>query len=160
MGSDKKNDTTRSTENEIRKGRKFSVAEAIGRAGAGTLKGASPVPRSHQALMDLGLMLEARLHDPDGSLRTTLISRLGHNLPLLDKHRDHPAQALREMLENLLSSESALQTLVRDADARWGRDYQERPRFNKPGQPDAPDDPYTPTSVRAALQELLADLAG
>jgi hypothetical protein len=160
MGSDKKNDTTRSTENEIRKGRKFSVAEAIGRAGAGTLKGASPVPRSQQALMDLGVMLETRLHDPDGSLRATLISRLGHNLPLLDKHRDHPVAALREMLEKLLSSESALQTLVRDTDARWGRDYQERPRFNKPGQPDAPDDPYTPTGVRAALQELLAELAG
>ncbi len=158
MGSNKKDDTTRSTENEIRKGRKFSLAEAIGRQGAGTLKGASPVPRSRQALMDLEAILETRLADPDGSLCSTLSSRLGQDLPLLDKHRDNPVGALKELLGNLLSSESALQTLVRDTDARWGRDYQERPLFNKPGQTPAPNDPYTPSGVRTTLEKLLAQI--
>jgi len=155
MSSNKKDDTTRSTEDEIRKDRKFSMAEAIGRAGAGNLKGASPVPRSHQALMDLEAILDARLIDSEGSLRGTLVQRLGQNLPLLDKHRDQPAEALRELLTGLLSSESALLTLVRNTDSRWGRDYQERPYFNKPGQPADPDDPYTPESVRQTLQNLL-----
>ena len=43
-------------------------------------------------------------------------------------------------------------------DARWGRDYGERPRFNRPDQDDHPDDPYTPASVQAALQALLRQL--
>ena len=155
MDSNKKDDTTRSTEDEIRKDRKFSVAEAIGRAGAGNLKGASPVPRSRQALMDLELLLETHLVDSEGSLRDTLIQRLSQDLPLVDKHLKNPADALRELLSGFLSSESALLTLVRDTDSRWGRDYQERPIFNQPDQPDAPDDPYTPDSVRSALQNLL-----
>lgn len=158
MSSNKKDDTTRSTEEEIRKDRKFSMAEAIGRAGAGNLKGASPIPLSRQALMDLQSLLDTRLVDPEGSLRKILQQRLSENLPLLDKYRSAPAEALREMLEKLLTSESALLTLVRDTDTRWGRDYQERPRFNIPGKPDAPDDPYTPASVRAALQGLLGTL--
>ena len=155
MSSKKKNDTTSDTEKEIQQGRKFSVAEAIGRAGAGTLKGASPVPRSQQALMELKTLLSGRLVDPEGSLRSTLVVRLKQELPLLDKHRDQPAAALRELLEKILSSDSALQTLVRDTDARWGRDYQERPIFNEPDQEDHPDDPYTPKSVRTALENLL-----
>ena len=44
MKSNKKDDTTGSVENEILKERKFSLSEAIGRAGAGNLKGASPIP--------------------------------------------------------------------------------------------------------------------
>ncbi len=140
---------------EIRQSRKFSVADAIGRAGAGTLKGSSPIPRSKQALMELKTLLADRLHDPEGSLGATLVIRLAQDLPLLDKHLDQPAGALRILLENLLSSDSALQTLVRDTDARWGRDYQERPMFNKPGQDDHPDDPYTPKGVKSALEALL-----
>ena len=156
--NNKKNDTTQETEKEIRQSRKFSVAEAIGRAGAGTLKGASPIPRSQQALMDLKSLLQGKLQDPEGSLRATIMVRLEVNLPLLDQHLDRPAGALRHLLEKILSSESALQTLVRDTDARWGRDYQERPMFNKPGQDDEPDDPYTPTSVRTTLEALLTQI--
>lgn len=155
MSSNKKDDTTRSLENEILKDRKFSMSEAIGRANAGNLKGASPVPLSKQALMDLESIIENRIVDPEGSLAGTLVQRLKRNLPLVDKHRDHPVDALKELVQNILSSESALNTLVRDTDARWGRDYQERPMFNVPGKPDAPDDPYTPTSVRATLAKLL-----
>ncbi len=155
MASNKKNDTTDDVEKEILQSRKFSVADAIGRAGAGTLKGASPIPRSRQALMELKTLLSARLHDPEGSLRATIMVRLEQELPLLDKHLDNPAGALREWLENLLESDSAMQSLVRAADARWGRDYQERPLFNKPGQENHPDDPYTPEGVKTLLETLL-----
>ncbi len=155
MSSNKKNDTTKDTEKEIRQSRKFSVADAIGRAGAGTLKGASPVPRSQQALMDLESLLSNKLVDPEGSLRSTLLVRLEQNLPLLDKHLDQPARALSELVNSILKSESALQTLVRETDSRWGRDYQERPMFNRPGLEDNPDDPYTPASVKLALETLL-----
>jgi hypothetical protein len=158
MSSDKKDNTTRSVENEIRKDRKFSLSDAIGRAGGGNLKGASPIPRSRQALMDLENLLSNGLYDPAGSLVGTLVARLNDNLPLLDKHLDAPVGALREMLSAVLSSDSQLQALVRDTDARWGRDYQEKPRFNRPGQPDAPDDPYTPDSVREALGNFLNQL--
>ncbi len=156
MKSNKKDDTTGSVENEILKERKFSLSEAIGRAGAGNLKGASPIPLTRQALMDLQTLIDVHLEDPDGSLNATLSQRLSQNLPLLDKHREHPVGALKEMLQSLLDSQSALNTLVRDTDARWGRDYQERPRFNIPGKPDAPDDPYTPAGVRIVLENLLS----
>ncbi len=155
MSSNRKNNQLRSTEEEIRKERKFSITEAISRAAAGNLKGASPVPLTRQALMNLETILDTRLIDSDGSLRATLHQRLNSNLPLLDRHRDKPVEALKELLTGLLASESALNNLVRDTDARWGRDYQERPRFNKPGQEPKPDDPYTPNGVRTALQNLL-----
>lgn len=158
MAAKKKNDTTKATEKEILSSRKFSVAEAIGRANAGVMKGASPIPRTRQMVMELSELIENRLNDPEGSLAATLSMRLGQQLPLLDRHRDHPLAALQEFLQKFLNSETELNSLVRDTDARWGRDYQEKPRFNIPGQPDAPDDPYTPKGVRQALECLFSTL--
>ncbi len=155
MASQKKDDSTKTTEIEIRKSRRFNLADAIGRAGAGNLKGASPIPRSQQVLMDLEESLAAGLYDPPGSLAAVLMARLKQNLPLIDKHLDDPTGALREMIQQLLRSESLLLALARETDVRWGRDYQERPFFHRPGQPADPEDPYTPTGIRETLQDFL-----
>jgi hypothetical protein len=141
-------------EAEIRRGRTFSLAEAVGRAAAGSLKGASPVPASRQALLAAEALLEAKLNDPEGSLAGTLLARLADDLPLLDRHRDHPADALAELLDRVLATPAALADFVRETDARWGRDYDERPRFESPGRPAAPDDPYPVDDVRARLVAL------
>jgi hypothetical protein len=146
------------TEQEIRRERKFSLAEAVGREAAGALKGASPVPQTRQLLLEIEHVLDNRLADSEGSLRRTIMARLENNPPLLGRYFGNPEGALREFLEAALATPSALESLVRDSDSRWGRDFDEKPRFNRPGQPDQPDDPYTPGSVKAALLSLLETL--
>lgn len=141
-------------EAESLRGRTFGLAEAVGRAAAGSLKGASPVPVSRQALLAAAALLEAKLDDPEGSLAATLLARLADDLPLLDRHRDRPAGALAELLDRMLATPAALAEFVRETDARWGRDYDERPRFEAPGRPAAVDDPYTVDNVRARLAAL------
>ena len=144
-------------EREVRRGRRFDLAEALGRAGAGSLKGASPVARARQVLLEVRGLLEARLPDPEGSLTRTILARLESDTPLLARHFAAPAGALAEFLDRVLASPALLADLVRDADARWGRDYGERPRFERGGSP-APDDPYTEDGVAAQLRELRAGL--
>lgn len=140
-------------EDEIRRGRPFDLAEAIGRAGAGALKGASPVAPTRQALMAIRARLETGLADTEGSLTRTILARLEADTPLLGRHLDQPAAALAEFLDRVLGTPGELGALVRDADARWGRDYAERPHFESAGAPH-PDDPYTEAGVRALLTEL------
>lgn len=156
--TDPDNTEKRSTEQEIRRGRKFSVAEAVGREAGGALKGASPVAAADRLLAEIEELLESRLRDSEGSLARTLMACLKQDTPLLGRHLDDAPGALRELLDRVVGSASQLGQLVRDADARWGRDYGERPHFNRPGQPDHPEDPYTPEGVRDALQQLRSAL--
>lgn len=132
----------------------FDPAAVVGRAGAGNLKGASPVPAAQQVLLAAGALLEAHLPDSDGSLARTLLARLADAPALLDRHRERPAGALAQLVDGLLAEPALLAELVREADVRWGRDYDERPRFESPGRAPAPDDPYTADSVRDLLREL------
>lgn len=141
-------------EAEIRRGRAFDLSEAIGRAAAGSLKGASPVPATRQLVLAAAALLEAKLDDPEGSLAATLLARLADDPPLLDRHRGDPAGALAAVLDRALATPAALAELVRETDARWGRDYDERPRFEGPGRPAAADDPYPEDDVRARLAAL------
>ncbi len=143
------------TEREIRRERKFSLAEAVGREAAGALKGASPVAPARQVLLEIENILETGLRDPEGSLLRTLLARLKNNPALLADHFGDAPGALRSFLAPILASRSTLDTLVRDTDARWGREFQEKPIFDRPGHPVRTDDPYTPGSVAASLQELL-----
>jgi hypothetical protein len=129
-----------STEREIRRQRKFSLAEALARENAGALKGASPVARGRQVLLEVEHLLKDHLDDADGSLRRTLLAHL------------------EEYLAAVLEKPARLEILVRDADIRWGREYQEKPHFESEGKPSHPDDPYTVAGVRRACTELLATL--
>ena len=149
---------TESTESRIRRERKFSLAEAVGREAAGSLSGASPVARSRQVLLEIGHLLESHLNDPEGALARTLLAKLELDPPLLARHFDRPAGALTEYLELTLGKDALLNALVRDTDARWGRDNQERPHFEREGHPPHPDDPYTRAGVRALLTDLLEEL--
>ena len=154
----KKPNDSASTENEIRRQRKFSLAEAVARENAGALKGASPVARSRQVLLEVDQLLATHLDDPDGSLRRTILAHLELDAPLVARHFDRPAGALEEYLAAVLDQASRLETLVRDADARWGREYQEKPHFESGGKPPHPDDPYTVAGVKGSCTDLLAEL--
>jgi hypothetical protein len=61
-------------EREIRKGRKFTLAEAIGRlAGPGAMKGVSPVTRKQQAAVEIYNWLTEHMPVGNGELHAVLL---------------------------------------------------------------------------------------
>jgi hypothetical protein len=143
---------------QIRDGRKFTVAEAIGRMGGpGMMKGASPITQKQQADAELQSFLERRLNTPAGALSAVLLRQVQES-ELLLKHLEQPLVALATYVQSILDSDYRLQELVRESDAEWGRTYGERPYFEKAGCPADPEDPYTVASVRASLSQLAEEL--
>lgn len=159
MASSKKPNPDKELDPSPLQGRKFSLADAIGRAGQGTLKGASPVSPSVQLFLGIQNILETQLMDPEGSLTRTILAQCESNPPFLARHHGHPEAALQEYLKQILRSAANLEQLVRETDARWGQQYNERPYFEKPGQAAAADDPYTVEGVRQLLDILLEHLS-
>jgi hypothetical protein len=146
-------------EQEIRAGRKFSLAEAIGRlAGPGAMKGESPITRKEQAEAQIEAYLDRHLSDTAGALRAVLLRQVCES-ELLDDKLDQPLAALAAHVRRVLDSEYVLQELVRESDVEWGRVFGERPYFEKEGNAPHKDDPYTIESARAALAQLIEKLA-
>ena len=146
-------------EREIRKGRKFTLTEAIGRlAGPGAMKGESPVARMQQAEIEIANWLKGHLADAGGALQVALHRQVKASEILLNNY-DQPLVVLAGYCQRVLDSDYLLEELVRDADIEWGRLMGERPQFEKKGSSSHPDDPYTLASVRNALAGLLKQLA-
>jgi hypothetical protein len=145
-------------EQEIRRRRAWDLAGAVARTGAGNLRGASPVPADRQLVLEAGAILAARLPDPEGTLTRVLLDRLADDPSLVGAWRGRPAAALVALVGQALATSAALEDLVREVDARWGRDYDERPRFETGGRPPAADDPYTLAGVRRQLETLRQEL--
>jgi hypothetical protein len=146
-------------EREIRQGREFNLAEAIGRlAGPGAMKGASPVARLQQAEVEIESWLRRHLADAAGALQVALLRRIAGSELLLENY-DRPLVALAGCCQQVLGSDYHLKELVREADTEWGRVFGERPHFEREGSPPHPDDSYTVESVRSALSELVRQLA-
>jgi hypothetical protein len=142
-------------EREIRKERKFSLADAIGRlAGPGMMKGVSPVARKQQSEMEIEAYLERHLIDAAAILPAVLLRRVKGSELLLNNF-DQPLFVLASYIQRVLDSEYLLKELVREADIEWGRTLGERPYFEKDGCPPHPDDPYTIESVRVILSRLM-----
>jgi len=142
-------------EREIRRGRKFSVSDAIGRlGGGGLLKGASPVPPMQQTEAAIANYLGSHLDDPGGVLAQVML-RYVKASEILIENFDQPAVVLARYVNQVLNSETMLKDLVREADVERARMLGERPQFEREGRPPDPDDPYTVASVRTALTRLL-----
>jgi hypothetical protein len=145
-------------EREIRKGRKFSLSEAIGRmAGPGMMKGVSPITGTQQCEAEIEEYLRRHLIDAAEVLPAVLLRRVKENELLLE-HFDKPLFVLASYVQRVLDSEYLLKELVREADIEWGRTLGEQPHFEKEGCPPDPDDPYTIESVRATLLRLVEKL--
>jgi hypothetical protein len=146
-------------EREIRKGRKFNLAEAIGRmAGPGAMKGVSPVPLKQQAAVEIENWLLHHVPPGNGELQVVL-KRSVEGSEFLLNNFEQPLGALAMYCKQVLDSDYRLKELVREADVEWGRVQGERPYFEKEGAPHHPDDPYTIESVRHTLSGLLTQLA-
>jgi hypothetical protein len=145
-------------EREIREGRKFSLAEAIGRlAGPGMMKGVSPVPRKQQAEAEIASFLDRNVNSPAGAMSVVLFRRVKESELLLNNY-DQPLIALAGYAQTVLDSEYLLQELVRECDVEWGNVFGERPYFEKEGCPPHRDDPYTAESARTTLCQLVEKL--
>jgi hypothetical protein len=153
-----RSDADAELEREVLKGRKFTLAEAIGRmAGPGAMKGASPITRRQQAEVEIENWLEHHLADAGGGLHVALLCGVKGSELLLQNY-DQPLIALGGYCRRILSSDYLLSELVRFADVEWGRVFGEQPYFERPGSAAHADDPYTVESVRNALSGLLKQL--
>ena len=154
-----RSDADAELEREIRKDRKFTLTEAIGRmAGPGAMKGASPIARLQQAGVEIENWLSIHLADATGALHIALLRGVRES-ELLLKNFDQPLLVLGSYCQRILGSEYLLEELVRQADIEWGSILGERPHFEKAGLPADADDPYTLDSVRNTLTGLLKQLA-
>jgi hypothetical protein len=145
-------------EREIRKDRKFTMTEAIGRmAGPGAMKGVSPITRKQQAAVEIENWL--RRHMPGGSseLEVVMLRCIKESEILLEGY-EQPLSVLAACCRRVLNSDYLLKELVRQADIEWGQVQGQRPYFDKEGSPPDPDDPYTYASVRKTLTGLLEQL--
>ncbi len=154
-----KSEADANLEREVRKDRKFSLAEAIGRlAGPGAMKGASPIPRKQQVEIEIDEFLRRELADDTGALRTVIYRGVKESEQLINNY-DRPQAVLAAFLRSVLDSEHRLKDLVREADVEWGRILDERPHFEQDGSPPHPDDPYTLRSVRQTISQLIEKLS-
>ena len=160
---DESEDTPRSEadaelEREIRKERRFTLAEAIGRlAGPGAMKGESPVARMQQAEIEIASWLKGHLADAGGALQVVLHRQIKGSELLLNNF-DQPLVVLASYCQRVLNSDYLVEELTRDADVEWSRVMGERPYFELPGAPQHPADPYTIESVRQALSDIFDQL--
>ena len=140
-------------EREIRKGRKFSLDEAIGRmAGPGAMKGVSPVTRMQQAAAEIENWLTQHMSAGNDELQVVLLRRVKESELLLHNF-EQPLVVLADFCRRVLDSDYLLKELVREADVEWGRVH-----FDREGSPLDPDDPYTFESVRKTLAGLIEQL--
>ncbi len=155
MTSDKDDrDRDLAIQREILSGRKFSLAEAIGREGGSFLKGESPIPKLAQAIAELQMFINQNLSDSSGALQAVLYSWVKTDTRV-SQHLNSPLIALDEILSTLIDNQNLLYELVRQVDHKWGQLYDERPYFQEPGQAPHPQDEYTHESVRIQLVGLL-----
>lgn len=151
---DQENDRNLAIQREILSGRKFSLAEAIGREGGSFLKGESPVPKLVQAVAQINRFIDQNLSDSSGALQAVLYNWVKTD-SLVSQHLNSPLIALNEILSKLIDNQNLLYEFVRQVDYKWGQIYGERPYFQQPGHPPHPQDEYTHESVRLKLIELL-----
>jgi hypothetical protein len=146
-------------ERQVRKGRKFSLAEAIGRlAGPGAMKGVSPIARKQQAGVEIETWLRRHLLTAEDALGVVLLRHVRESDLLLNNY-DQPLIVLAACCQQILDSDDLLKRLVRAADIEWGHVLGQQPYFEEEGSPPHPDDPYTLESVKSALSRLIEQLA-
>lgn len=153
------NERDKAIEREIRSHHRFTLADAIGqRAGSGFFAGSTIVPPAREAAMALRQYVERHLDDSDGCMRTVLVRRFDETV--MSQHLDDPVAPLAPVLHRILHNDEVLYEFVRQVDVEYGRLMDERPHFQRPGQPPHPDDVYTHATVRDALGKLHRQLGG
>ena len=143
---------------EIRSGRKFSLSEAIGRAGSSFLKGSQDmVPRPLRALAVINEFIEQHLNDSDGALKICLKRWVKADVRI-GKYLDEPLEALHRILLDIVQQPQILYEFARQVAIEWGNMNGEHPLFQKPGTLPHPNMVYTHQLIRDVLAKLLDKL--
>lgn len=155
MTTPNQSEQDRQIEQDARAGHEFSLAELIGREGGDFLKGESPIPKLVQASTEINRFIVHHLSDSSGCLQSVLQTWVTLDEAKVSQHLDDPLRALEEMIISILENEQLLYELVKQVDFKWGQLYQEKPYFQRPGQPPHPEDEYSHESVYQVLSEFL-----
>ncbi len=158
MTDNQEKERNKAIQMEILAGRKFSLAEAIGREGGDFLKGESPVPKLLQATTEINTFIATNLQDSSGALQAILQTWVTEDEAGVSQYLNSPLQALTQLLNKILNNSELLYELVKEVDFKWGQMYDERPYFQSPGQTPHPNDEYTHDSVEEKLRSLLNKL--
>lgn len=158
MTSEQEKERNRNIQKDILSGRKFSLAEAIGREGGDFLKGESPVPKLVQATTEINTFIANYLNDSSGALQMILQTWVIQDEAGISRSLDAPLKGLQALIKKILDNSEVFYEFVRQVDFKWGQLYDERPYFQLPGQAAHPDDEYTHESVKEKLIYLLTIL--
>ncbi|MBD3220813.1 hypothetical protein GF314_06185 [bacterium] len=151
---DRAREVDRAIEQEARRRRSDLAGLLAGRDGGDHLRGASPTPVIRRALLEIEQWLQDHLDATDPALVRVLLRWLAARPERLEAGVGRPAATLADWLPRLLDSPAVMRDLVREIDMAWGELNQERPHFERPGEPPHPDDPYTLASVTRTLETL------
>lgn len=142
---------------EIRQGRKFSLAEAIGREGGSFMKGESAIPRPVRAANAIKQYLNSQLVDPSSAFATTLFTWVTADIRV-SRQLDTPLVALEQILESLLNESTTFYEFSRQVAIAQSHITGNRPHFQQPGRPPLPHADYTHESIKELMSELLQPL--
>lgn len=135
------------------RGRAFTLADAIGKVGAGLLAGDAAVPRPLRARARLEGFIDQHLVDGPGGLRAVLRQTVREDLRI-SRDFEAPFGALEAILQELAQEPAQLHEFARRVAVVQGELYGERPVFQRPGEPPQAGADYCHDSIREALLAL------
>lgn len=138
---------------EIRDGRKFTLAEAIGRESGSFMKGDSSIPRPLRAATQINQFITKHSTDPAGALPTTLCTWANNDIRV-SRQLDTPLVALAQIIESTLNEPTSFCELARQVAITHSQLTGDRPYFQSFGQPPHPEAEYTHDAISAELLRL------
>lgn len=145
-------------ERDILRGRKFSIADAIGREGGNFVKGFNPIPRLDQVISFLTVFIADNINDSSRVLMTVLQDNVKNDRMEIAENIETPLQYLHNLIKSYIDNPYQLYEITREVDFKWGQINDEKPHFQKPGETPNPDDEYTHGIVLKMLSDLLAKI--
>lgn len=146
-------DATSEIEKEIRSGRKFSIAEAIGREGGGFMKGESAIPRPLKAANEVKQFITTYSGKSTGVLADELYAwtiadiRFGAQL-------DTPLVAIALTVNSLLKESAMFYEFARQVAIAQAKLTGDRPYFQQPGRLPHPESDYPHHAIRQYLLDI------
>ncbi len=144
---------TEEIEREIRAGRKFSLAEAIGREGGGFMKGESAIPRPLRAANEIKQFITTFSPDPAGVLASELTLWATSDAGV-SRQLDTPLVALAQIVDSLLAEPTVFYEFARRVAIAQSKLTGDRPYFQQLDQPAHPDADYTHHNIRQYLLDI------
>ncbi len=140
---------------DILSGRKFSIAEAIGREGGSFIKGHNPIPQLDQSISFLTVFIEKNIIDSSRVLMTVLQTNVKNDRIKIAESIENPLKYLYNLIKSYVDNPHQIYELTREVDFKWGQINDENPYFQKPGETPHPNDEYSHEIVREKISDLL-----